>query len=258
MNHLPADSESIVRQFFEGERSALDPLHMRSGDRGGVFRLPLATGTAVIKAWKIRNLKERLKSVLHVSNGRREWRMHRMVYQAGIQTPAPLWHRRLTVAGGQSYELMALEDLGETERGLPYLKRMIKSGDNGAATVFEEAVIDITAKLLDFCIIDVDNQINNFLVNSSGHIARIDFECARKRKSGMFRRLEYVTMLERLIRSHLHATYPESGRTNHFILQLTKKLHISPPTLQRVLGMTAIELRREKEKTGINYTFKVD
>jgi len=253
-----AEIAPLLCRHLKGDASAVgDTVHTRSDSRGGLFRLPLANGgSMVFKVWRIRNAKERLKSVTHLSNGWREWRMHQFVYRAGIDVPAPFCFQQITIPGFSHCEIMAIEDVGKVESGVPYLKRLIAAGLDDEIIAFEDRMIDITSQLLKLKIIDVDNQLNNFLINSVDRVIRIDFECARKPCFFTLRKRKYATMLERLLRSHLHATYPASERTSRFMLRLAERLELPADIRKMVLAINEQELARENR--GSKTTYAID
>jgi hypothetical protein len=260
MTHLYAEIEPLLRHHLEGNViSRTETVHTRSGNRGGLLRLPLASGGSVIvKVWRLRNLKEQLKSFTYLSNGHREWRIHRLIHKAGVHVPEPLIYQRLTIPNFGPCEIMVIEDVGETECGVPHLKRLIATGRDNAITMFEGQMINITAELLKLKILDVDNQLNNFLIDSVNCVFRIDFECAHRRFDLSYRQNEYATMLDRLLRSHLHATYPESERTSRFMLQVATSLSVPAKIRQMATEITRNELQKETKKTGIEYAIALD
>ncbi len=261
MNPLPANIKHLLYGYL-GEEETLPKVEIcytRSKNRGGVLRLPQeGGGSVVIKVWRINNLKERVKSAMHISNGWREWRMHRFIHMNSICVPAPLYFHCLTTPNGKYWEVMALEDLGKVESGVPYFKRLIKTGQEKKITDFEDQVILTTAGLLSLQIHDIDNQLNNFLVDPSERIARIDFECARRYLFPSSYRSEYAKMLDRLFRSHIHATYPNSERSCQFISKVMVRLSVPKDIKLMTTKITMNKLQYEKELTGIDYAITFD
>jgi hypothetical protein len=255
MTSLPANLEPMLCRFFEGERGGIESLHTRGKNRGCLLRLPqeMSCG-AVIKVWKIRNLKERLKSILQLSNGRREWRMHRFIYKSGIEVPAPLAFQRLTMSNGDLFELMAIEDLGETWCGLPYLKNLLEAGDVAGIANFENRLVQITAAFVKVHVLDVDHQLNNFVLDERGRLMRIDFECARRRPLCINAKRDVAEMLARLIASHIYAVQPEVNRSVAFAEQLFIKLGISPRVRRMVSTSVNEKLEKQNDRKGIAKT----
>ena len=253
--------EILVRQYLEGIQNSaeVDILHERSDNRGGLLRLyPGTQDTIIIKIWRVQRFYARAKVLARASNGWREWRLQRYFYDNGIAVPTPLSFQSLSIPNKGYYEIVAIEDLGETERGVPYLKGLIKNKREHAIADFERFIIETTAKLINLNVYDIDNQLNNYLINSDTGFWRIDFECARKRLFKNKYRLEYAKMLERLLRSHLHAAYPESDRTSSFMSRVAKTLSI-PNDIKRIVGdMTKIELAKENVQAGNSYAIMLD
>lgn len=251
MMGLPSDLASSLRPFLQGKNSAADSLHKRSADRGDLLRLPFRNSTAVIKVWKIRNLKERLKSILHLSNGSKEWRMHRLIFKAGIEVPEPLAFHRLTVQTGQAYEVMAMEDLGAVQRGLPYMKKLLKTGDDIGISGLEEHLIEVTAAFIKAHFLDIDHQLNNFVVDARGRLMRIDFECARHNVLRITSKSELSEMLARLIASHVYAVQPEVFRSVYFAEHLFQKLDIDRPIRALVSASVNAKLEKQRNREGV-------
>ena len=221
--------KSAFSSFSEGATPVeCDELHIRSNQRGGLFRLKLEDGnTVVAKVWNIRNLKERFKSITRISNGWREYRMHRLVYQAGIATPEPISFFRSTMHNGSAVEVMIMEDIGVTTKSLVMLKSLLCQGNESKVLSLENEMIEITAKFLNLNILDIDHQPNNFVVDTNNRLLRVDFECARMRPFYSLRKKEFVTMIARFITGHIHAVQPDVDRSVEFAMRLYNNIAIS-------------------------------
>ena len=256
---LPKNFKDIIAHYLNNDNLTSPDMvcHTRSKGRGGVFRIPLDERTStIVKVWNIRGYIQRLKSYSHQSMGWREWNMHKCIYDIGIQTPKPLTFFIVSLKDHNRYEVMAIEDCGETQTGVPYLKQLISTNQREKIRLFEEHVIDTTLTLTKRKIIDTDNQLNNFITDQHDKINRIDFECAKK-KSILPQRLfqaQYIEMIDRLIRSHLHATYPATRSTKEFIRTLINQLELPNKIQTLVKETTRKELIQEKERTGIDYS----
>jgi len=254
-----AEIEPLLNRYLRDDAaSGVETIHTRSGERGGLLRLFLSGGSVVVKFWRIRNIKERFKAVTHISNGRREWRMHRLIHRAGVKVAEPLFFSRFFMPGLGPCEIMAIEDVGEVESGVAYLKRLITTGLDSEITSFEDRMIDTTIELLELKILDMDNQLNNFLIDSTGRVIRVDFECARRPCCFALRRRKYATMLERLLRSHLHAAYPEIERTKRFMARVATRLSVPTDIRQMVIDISAKELTKENKQSGIGYASNLE
>lgn len=251
MTSLPENIKDLLCRYL-GEEHVLPAgkvCHTRSKDRGGVLRLPLEDGgSVVVKVWRIRNVKERIKSAAYISNGWREWRMHRYIYRKGIRVPEPLFFSRLKVVTDEYYEVMGIEDLGETEQGLPYLKRLIAAEDESRITTFENSLVNITTEIVGLGIVDIDHQLNNFLIDKVQRLMRIDFECARRPLFGIVPREEFAEMIARLLTSHIYAVQPDVGLSKGFAKQLYNRLDIGHQV--RSLVQSSVNKKLENQRIG--------
>jgi hypothetical protein len=251
---LSPEIKLSLQRYLEGDLGTEggEQIHTRCGNRGGLLRLSLKSGgSIVIKIWRFRNIKERIKFAVHLSNGRREWRMHRLLYNAGIPTPQPLWFHSLDVANGQIYEAMAIEDLGATERGLTRLKKLVVTEDENAVISLEDRLILITVKFIQLGVLDVDHQLNNFLVDADGHLFRIDFECARQRYLTTLRKQEYSEMIARLLASHIYAVQPDVIRSVYFAERLYNNLNFDHQLQIMVRKSVDSKLERQRRENGV-------
>lgn len=254
MTTIPRDIEDLLRRHLSAEFPADDGLvlHTRSKNRGGLLRLPLKNGGSIIvKIWLARNVRERIKSILHLSNGRREWKMHRFIHRAGILTPKPLWFRRLTLTSNESCEAMAIEDLGETESGLPHLKKLITTADEAGIVAFEDKLIVATERFIDRHIIDIDHQLNNFVVDAQGRLMRVDFECAKRYRLGLVPKPDYAQMIARLLASHIYAVQPDTKRTENFSARLYERLAVNSEYKKMIKEMVNKKMLLQQRKVGV-------
>jgi hypothetical protein len=242
-----ADVAPALRAHLAGDADAAQRLLWRPDGRGGILRVPHpAGGTVVVKVWRVAGPRDRLKVALGIANGQREWRRHRAMSRAGLAVPAPIFYRRAAVDPLGPCEWMGIEDLGATERGVDYLKRLAAEGRSADMDAFEEFIADCTLRQLLAGILDVDNQLNNYLAAADGRLLRIDFECARRRPMPRLWKREYASMIDRLRRSHLHACPNNPARTDAFIDRLAARLRTPPSILRMADGMTRRERRKER------------
>jgi hypothetical protein len=231
----------------------------RSGDRGLMLRLTDVDGASVIaKAWKARNLTERMKSLFGWSMAQHEWQAHRYMEQAGLTVPKLLHFLRLRSQGGGCFEVIVVEDLGPTRNGLVYLKDLLAAGDDAGIRRFEERVISMTRDLVDAGLVDVDHQLRNIVVNGTERPIRIDFECARRFTRGFPPAPDYGRMIGRLVVSHAYACQPELTRTRCFARRLAQ--HLNPPrtVLEGAEAQIAHALARQRERIGIDSPLALD
>ncbi|MBI9099199.1 MAG: hypothetical protein JEY91_12010 [Spirochaetaceae bacterium] len=259
MISLDKKIKSLVLSHFEGVKSSAASIRTRNAQRGDLLRFTLDSGeTLVVKLWKIRSMKERVKLALHISNGRREWEMHKAAHNQEINVPKPLNYQILSIPDDALYEVMTISDLGDCISGEPFINQMKESGENDKIASLETFIIETTLIMVKKDIFDIDNQLDNYLVDKNGGFWRIDFECARRRYNPFQKRKDYAIMLERLLRSHLHAVHPDSKRTTSFMSRMVTELSVPKKIRKMVLKISEKELQKEKLSSNINYEISLN
>lgn len=264
MTALPAQQEKIlqlVKTALDDHRSPKDCeiLHRRSGDRGMLLRVTDMDGESVIvKAWALSSCVSRLRHAVFRGNGQREWSMHNAVADLGINVARPWFYTVIQTAKRTNYEVMAIQDLGKTTRALQYMKACRAAGHKSEIDNCGDQVITALSQMISGHLMDIDHQLNNFLVDQSGSIYRVDFECCRRIRSLRWQRSQYATVLDRLIRSHVYALHPEADYTGQFIRQLIR--HLTPPSDVLNLARKRIEARltRDRLRTGAEFALPQD
>lgn len=248
----------LLRYLNDDGQKNIEEVHRRSDGRGGLIRLTASGGNKVIvKIWHARNLKEKIKACLQLSNGRREWRMHNHVYDAGVEVPRPIAYFLLSHNPGKLSEAMVIEDLGETESSMIHLKKLIGENNEGEVLEFEDLLIESTAKLLRLRIIDIDHQLNNFVVAPDGKLIRIDFECARRYPLGLRPAKVYARMLSRFITGHIHAVQPDVERSSRFAERLYAELSVDKKTRKRIADFVNENLEYQYAQSSIDTTIQL-
>lgn len=247
--------ETVVSKWVSsGELPAgCSILHQRPNGRGTLLRIRDAGSTSmIVKLWPVRTNRERLKCALRISNGRREWRIHSYLARVGLHVPAPIGYAELVLSPSQRYELMAVQDLGQTTRGLPYLKQCIQHQDEVRVQRFEDEVIEVARVLMRSRIVDVDHQLNNFVVSGRDEIARIDFECARRWLPGRAPVDELGRMIGRLICTHVYACQPDIERSEAFAARISERLQLPRQVFSAANALIVRNLGKQAEHRGID------
>lgn len=245
---------SHVEQYLDSGHAAqgCEVVHDRSQGRGMLLRIHDIDGQRVIvKAWALRNLRERLKQRVGISNGFREWSMHRHIEQIGLAVPTPMGY----VCAGRSrtpFETMAVADLGPTLRGLVYLKQCISESNEAEVERFENCVLDMTAQLVASRVDDVDHQLNNIVLDEANQVYRIDFECARRWRIRNIPDLHLGAMISRLVCSHAYACQPVLERTERFAHRLAERIMPSARALAHARQRIDATLQRQHQRKGID------
>jgi hypothetical protein len=245
---------AILRAHLEDNHQAvvIKSIHTRSLARGGILRLHLEPGvTVIVKLWRIRNLKERIKSIARISNGWSEWRMHSRFHEKGVTVPEPIFFDKMALKNGEQWEVMAIEDLGHAETGLQYLKRLISTGAEDCVESFEKTLIDMTTQFVSMEIMDIDNQLNDYLVDRDSRVYRTDFECAYRPIMWKTAYRDYIKMIARLLTSHMHAVQPDTARTERFAKELYGRLGLDSRLKAMINKQMQAALEHEKNVTGI-------
>ena len=246
--------ECALHGFLDGRTPQnCQILKAQPDQRGGLLRVTLHNGgTIVAKVWRIRNLKDRFKSITHVSNGQREWGAHRLVYKAGIATPEPISFFHFSTKGGRKAEVMVVEDLGFTESSLFWLKQLITSGDEQEVESFEDKLIDITVRLVNLGLVDVDHQLNNLVVDKHGRLFRIDFECTKRCLLRFLCTRRLAKMTARFITGHIHAVQPDVDRSIRFTKRLYTKIHAVRGLKLKISKNVDKNLLYQRRKNGVD------
>lgn len=229
MNIDNKNIETVLSRFLAGDKSiACDRLHVRSDQRGGLYRLAREDGTTVVaKVWQIHNVRERFKSTVRISNGWREWCMQRIAYTSGIATPQPFAFFRFSTMSGDRVEALLMEDIGEVVSSMQVLKLLISNNNALEVASFEDRLISITTRFIDLKFIDIDHQLNNLVVDKKGRILRLDFECTKRRIFGFMKQNLLITMIARFITGHIHAVQPNVSRSVSFAERLFSALNLN-------------------------------
>ncbi len=242
-----------IKTIVNGYNISKHVLHVRGDDRGGLYRFKLKSSKSVVaKLWKLRDVKEDLKSFLHLSNGWREWKAHSYLYRKGLKVPEPLEFFIIKSDSGEKWECLIVEDLGNTQKSLVYLKDLVEKKAEIEIEKFENELIKSTKRILDLGLIDIDHQFNNFVVDEDGNIIRIDFECVR-RYLFYYKKAErdYTQMLARFVIGHIYAVQPEIFRTEEFVKKLYKKVKLNTKQKEIIQRKVNFMLEQQYKSSGI-------
>lgn len=253
MTSLFADVEPLIRQQLTADNvDGSETIHTRDRERGGLFRVSTPTGeSVVVKTWRVRNLKEKLRALTGTSNARREWRMHRLLFRSGIEVAVPLAYHTLVADDRRGYEIIIMEDLKETKRALSILKELLARGDEARIAEFEDRLIYETFRLVQLHVLDIDHQLNNLVVDERERLVRVDLECARRYPARIMPRAQHAKMLARFITGHIHAVQPDTDRSVRFAQRLYATLGTDARLRRLVQGYVDGNLARQLVNSGI-------
>jgi len=147
---------------------------------------------------------------------------------AGIDVPEPYGVRYLYSRRHPFTSALVMSDLGDAERAVDHLKRLIQEGEDAQILRFETHLIEMTAGILAGGMLDMDHTLVNTLVPEHGRPVRIDFEVTRVTPGDPAQREACLAeMLGRFLSSYCYAVQPDAQRVVSFSDRLSKK--IDPP-----------------------------
>ena len=208
--------------------------------------------SVVIKLWARPDVKGIIRRTLHISSADHEWRNLRILYGLGVRVPKPIGFVNIGRNPSQHTDLLIMEDLGDCQESITYLKSCIQEGDEEGIQKLESSIIDMTVLMVRARLLDYDHSLINIVVTSSGEVVRLDLEQARKVWFlGMHTDL-FARMLSTFIASYIYAVQPDTGRVYGFIEKLFAEL--KPPTIVLKASQKYIDakLSMQEKNTGIN------
>lgn len=225
----------------------------KRGDRIVIRRQGAAAGdSTIIKMWSRPQLRGELRRRLRIAPGDREWRNLVRLSAFGVAVPSPLGISRVVPSIAGYTDALIMEDLGDCETATEHLKRLIGAGDEHRALSFEDAVIEITWRLLEAGMLDEDHGMLNIVVQPSGRPVRLDLEITRRMFWPRLFPSMYGRMLGRLIGLHAFAVQPGVGRTTRFAERLRGRLKPPPAVLERAARHAREMMAQQLGKTGID------
>lgn len=228
--------------------------HLRTPRADGMTaRVELASGeTVVLKLWRRPGMPSLARRALRSGPAVREWTARRRLAQIGVAGPKVLHVSSLRGCGTPYTEAIFLEDLGDCEQGGRYLKRLLNAGEEKAAAVFEQSLVDTTMAMVRGKILDPDHRVSNFLVKPCGSAVRLDLELARTVLHPSLHPWIYGHMLGTLVGSYCFIVQPDVPRAMRFALLLADRLQPSAPTLKVAKGAIARMLAAQRASRGID------
>ncbi len=206
----------------------------------------------IIKMWSRPDVNGWLRRMLRIAACNYEWRNLVRMSGLGIAVPRPMGISQVMPSIVGYTDALFMEDLGVCESATEYLKRLIRMGHAQQLSIFEDAQIDMTAKMLDGGMLDVDHGLHNIVVQTTGRPVKLDVELGRRVIWPRLFPAMYGDMLGRMIGMHAFAVQPDVGRTTRFAERLCARLKPPAGTLKRA-GIQAREMmQKQLQKTGID------
>ena len=216
------------------------------------LRQPARGGSVIVKMWSRPDLKGRLRRALGIGSCEHEWRSLRRLSAAGVAVPQPFACRRLAPPLAGFTEALLMQDLGECESANQYLRRLIRERRETEVFAFENAMIDMTERILAAGVLDVDHGLVNMVVQAAGRPVRLDLELARYVIWPRAFAGAYGRMLGHLLALHAFAVQPDTTRTARFAQRLRERLRPPARALAAASAYVRLGMRMQLERDGID------
>lgn len=205
----------------------------------------------ILKLWSRPDWRGAARRLLRVTSCEHEYRSLARLERAGVSVPHPYGVARLRPAIAGFTELLAMEDLGQPPSANEHVRRLIAEAREGEVRAFEDAVIEMTGRILAAGIVDVDHGFVNIVVRD-GAPMRLDVELARY--VGWPRAVPslYGRMLGHLLALHAFAVQPHTGRTADFAARLRERLDPPARALAAASAYVQLGMRMQRDKHGID------
>lgn len=206
----------------------------------------------IIKMWSRTDVNGGLRRLLRIAACNHEWRNLVRLNNLGINVPLPLGISQVKPGIAGYTDALFMEDLGVCVSASEYLKKLVQTGQERQAVNFEDVQIEMTAKMLDAGMLDVDHGLHNIVVQSSGRPVKLDVELGRRVIwPGLFPSM-YGDMLGRMIGMHAFAVQPGVERTTRFAERLSGRVKPLDRALRRAGVHARDMMRKQFEETGID------
>ena len=188
---------------------------------GCVLRAVTPDGMSVIvKLWIRPGWRGTVRRLTRTNVASCEWRAMRLLRSASVPTPEPLGIIRLRASGAPYTDAVCFEDLGECEGAMDYFKRLLREQRIDMIKTFDNAVIDMTARMTAAGVIDSDHGLHNMVLPNSGELTRLDLESARTGPSARRDTQRYGAMLGRMLATYTFAVQPDCSKVFAFAQRL--------------------------------------
>jgi hypothetical protein len=237
----------LIRELAKGTLRHQE-LKSRSSDCR-VLRVQISdTETVILKIWNRPGLPGVLRRMTRTLPFHKEQKGIELLQQSGVRVPARLGHERIQERGLPFTDALFLEDLGVCTNAVEHVKRLRREGREEELQRFVGECIDMTRKIVEAGILDLDHHFMNIVATPSGHAARLDLEIARQ-SWGRLPSAPYGEMLGRLIGTFSYAVQPDGpDRVIAFSRALAEALDPPSAVLRAATIQFDIMRRIEREK----------
>jgi hypothetical protein len=243
----PERRRELIRELANGTLRHQE-LKSRASDCR-VLRLQISdTQSVVLKLWNRPGLPGLLRRMTRTLPFHKEQKGIELLQRSGVRVPARLGHERIQELNLSFTDALFLEDLGTCTKAVEHVKKLRREGREEELQRFVDECVDMTRRIVEAGILDLDHHFLNIVATPSGRAARLDLEIAR-RPWGRLPSASYGEMLGILIGTFSFAVQPDGpDRVIAFSRALAEAL--DPPSA--VLRAATIQFekmrRREREK----------
>lgn len=242
------DCLSALRESFDDA----DVINQRENRMVIRWKRAKAGYSIIVKMWSRPDFNGSLRRWFRTAACNHEWRNLVRMSNLGIAVPRPLGVARISPDIAGYTDALFMEDLGACVSASEHLKRLVQDGQEARAVDFEDAQIEMTVKMLNAGLLDVDHGLHNIVVPPSGKPVKLDVELGRRVIWPRLFPVMYGDMLGRMIGMHAFAVQPDSERTTRFAARLCAKLRPPASALRRAAVHAREMMKKQFEETGID------
>lgn len=241
----------LIREFSKGT-IRYQELKNRSSDCR-VLRLQISdTESVILKIWNRPGLPGLLRRITRTLPFHKEQKGIELLHRSGVRVPATLGHERIQGLGLSFTDALFLEDLGQCTIAVKHVKKLRLEGREEELQRFVDECIDMTRKIVEAGILDLDHHFMNIVATPSGRAARLDLEIAERPSRGSLPSALYGEMLGRLIGTFSYAVQPDGpDRVTAFSRALVEALD-PPAAVLRAATIQFDTMRRIERERGVD------
>lgn len=208
--------------------------------------------TIILKLWPRAQLRHLPKQLLRRTHPYREWRANTYLAQHAIRVPEV--YAFVALPRGMSRRFghaMCMEDLGARYGNADrHCKNLLRSGALEELAAAENAILDLTRRMLRAKAIDVDHRMANVYVSDDRQLVKIDLESVRPSWNPVRHPEEVALMFGHLMSSFAYAFPTDKERVNRFaarVLELTDDRRVRRLAFDKAMEL----LRRHHRVKGV-------
>lgn len=208
----------------------------------------LPNQSLILKLWNRSYLSRLARKMSASMPGQRERRVLTALIQAGIQAPRPL--SVFNLKAGPFNHAMFQEDLGDCVSAYDHIKHLMAEGREEEQALLLDDIVEMTVKMINAGIIDVDHSFYNIVLTPGGDLARLDLELAELGQADLHTQ-KYGNMIGMLLGSYTFTVQPRTDLVTKFSKSLVDALKPPEEVLAVVEKFVAEKIMIQSQETGI-------